>query len=130
MPDASQTDAPRPSGLRRLDDRVLGRFRRPAGSSGRSGPADVLAAVVRVAQLVLVVLALVLLLAIAAVVLPTDEDNVLVRGVLDAALQVAGPFATVFDIAGRNARAAANYGLGAAVYLLAAKLLGRLSPKR
>ena len=111
-----------PSFLRRLDDRVLGR----PGGSAASG---VLRGVVRVSQLVLVALALLLLLAVAAVVLPTDEQNVLVRGVLDGALQVAGPFATVFDVQSRQLRAAANYGLGAAVYLLAAKLLGGLAPR-
>lgn len=115
--------------LRRLDDRLLARFRRPPGSPRPPLVKDVLRSVVRVSQLVLVALALVLLLAVAAVVLPTDEDNVLVRGVLDLALQVAGPFATVFDIEGRNARAAANYGLGAAVYLVVGTLLGRLAPK-
>lgn len=119
-----------PSVLRRLDDRLLSRFRRPPGTARPPLLRDVLATVVRVAQLVLVALAVLLLLAVAAVVLPTDEDNPLVRFVLDAALQVAGPFATVFDIASRNLRAAANYGLGAAVYLVLSKVLGRLAPKR
>ncbi len=129
MSDTSTTpSAPERSLLRRLDDRVL-RRRRPHDGPGRSALSALASVVVRVSQVVLVVLALVLLLAVAAVVLPTDEDNVLVRGVLEAALQVAGPFATVFDIAGRGARAAANYGLGAAVYLLAAKLVGRLAPR-
>ncbi|MCW2605891.1 MAG: hypothetical protein JWO60_584 [Frankiales bacterium] len=114
---------PVPRALRRLDRRVLGDPQDPSRSWAR----DLLTAVARVAQLVLVLLAVLLVLAIAAVVLPTDEDNVLVKGVLDGAVQVAGPFATVFDVDSRALRAAANYGLGAVVYLVAAKLLGRLA---
>lgn len=112
-----------PSLLRRLDDRVLGR---------RTGPRrpllrDLLSAVARVAALVLLGCALLLVAAVAAVVLPTDESNVLVKGVLDGALRVAGPFATVFDLDGREARAAANYGLAAVVYLVGSRLVARLA---
>ena len=107
------------------------RFRRRAPGRGqvawRRFPRDLLAAVARVASLALLGCALLLVLAVAAVLLPTDETNVLVRAVLDGALQVAGPFATVFDVERRALRAAANYGLAAAVYLLGARLVARLA---
>ncbi len=120
-----------PAILRRLDDRFL--RRRPAGgdetaAGGGDGLRSFLGVFARVSALVLTVLALVLVAAVVLVVAPTNESNVLVRWVLDAADQVAGPFATVFDISGRAARAAANYGLGAAVYLLLAKVVTRVAP--
>ncbi|MCU1692240.1 MAG: hypothetical protein JWM64_1331 [Frankiales bacterium] len=114
-----------PAVLRRLDRRVLGEPKGPRRSLAR----DLVGSVARVAQIVLIVLAVLLVLGIAAVVLPTDEDNVLVKGVLDGALQVAGPFATVFDVERRELRAGANYGLAAVVYLVLAKLVGRLARK-
>lgn len=110
--------------LRRLDQRVLGRRR--DRTDGPSAVRGVLHGVGLVSRAVLTLLAVVLLAAVALVVLPADEGNVLVRGVLSAADQVAGPFATVFDVESRPLRATANYGLGAAVYLLLGALAGRL----
>ena len=111
-----------PSLLRRLDERVLG----PRTGTRRPLLRGLLSAVARVASLVLLGCALLLVAAVAAVVLPTDETNVLVKGVLDGALRVAGPFATVFDVESRAARAAANYGLAAVAYLVASRLVARL----
>lgn len=106
------------STLRRLDDRVL------------SGPGVRSAAgvVVRVSQLVLLALAISLLLAVVFVVLPVNEGNDIVSADLALADQVAGPLRDVFAFDDRALRAAANYGLAAALYLVVAKLLGRLRP--
>lgn len=107
--------------LQNLDDRVLG----PRGS-GHAAWREVLRVVVAISRLVFLLLAALLLLAIALVVLPANENNTIVSHVLDAAFRVAGPFRTVFDVANRSVRAAANYGLAAGVYALIAYLLGRV----
>jgi hypothetical protein len=117
--DRARVAAPRT--LRRLDDLVLG----PPGSV-RPVWRGLLRGLLLGVRLVLVLLALVLLTAVTVVVLRVDETGRPVRRVMALAWRVAGPSRAVFDLEQRPWRAAANYGLGAGGYLLAAALVGRL----
>lgn len=142
-----------PNALRSLDDRVLGSRRheagaaersdhaterhhvrpageRPARSRGGRGLAPVLSVVYRGARLVLLVLALVLVAAIAFTLLPTNEDNVIVRNVLSVAETVAGPFQDVFQLEDAERERIANYGLAAVAYLVLRAVAGRLPTGR
>jgi hypothetical protein len=143
-----------PRALRSLDDRVLGSGRgdaapagpgdgegdggghhvQPAGSRPATrtgdGPASVLRAVWRVARLVLLALALVLVVAVAFTLLPTNEDNVIVRNVLSLAGTVAGPFQDVFQLEDDERERIANYGLAAVVYLVLSSVVGKLPTGR
>ncbi len=108
-----------PAALRRLDSRVLAGASSPGARGVRRG-------VARVSQLVLLAFATVLVLAVVFVVGPVNEANSVVSFVLAAADQVAGPLRDVFSLDSRPLRAAANYGLAAALYAVLASLVGRL----
>jgi hypothetical protein len=142
-----------PSGLRRLDDRVLGRNGKQAegkepddpGTADRAGEpgsgsstqhvertttrttspprsgdgaSKALALVWRISRLVLLALGLVVLTAAALILLPSNEDNVIVRNVLSLAETVAGPFRDVFTVEDPDRMRVVNYGLAAVVYVV------------
>ena len=154
-----------PSGLRKLDDRVLGKggkagkshddgepagdtrvaddadapagqrtervertTRKPSGPppSSTDGLSAVLAVVWRISRLVFIALALVLVVAIAFILLPTNEDNVIVRNVLDLAETVAGPFKDVFNDDDPDRMRSYNYGLAAVVSFVLGSVVGKL----
>ncbi len=155
-----------PSGLRKLDDRVLGdkgkgrtdsrpvdddhdshdshddahddapreervertTRRRPSGPPPSSGDglSAVLAVVWRISRLVFVALAVVLLLAVAFILLPANEDNVIVRNVLSLAETVSGPFKDVFQDDDMDRMRIYNYGLAAVVYFVVGSIVGKL----
>ena len=145
-----------PGSLKKLDDRVLGskgRHDADAGDGGvhpeadgrgertetvrvereparRPGNGDgvpsFLAVVWRVSKLVLVALGLVVLLAAALVLLPANEDNVIVRNVLSLGQWAAGPFRDVLTVDDPDRMRVYNYGIGALAYFVAAALVGRL----
>ncbi len=99
---------------------------RPARKGNGDGVQTFLATVWRISRLVLLALALVLVLAIAFVLLPTNEDNVIVRNVLDLGEQVAGPFKDVFTVDDPERMRIYNYGLAAAVYAVLGSIVAKL----
>ena len=136
-----------PTALRSLDDRVLRSRRgseppaedrshdegttrverRPARRPGNGdGLPSFLAVLWRVCRLVLLALALLLVLAIAFILLPTNDDNVIVRNVLSFGEDVAGPFKDVFTSDDEDRRRISNYGLAAVVYLVLSTVVGKL----
>lgn len=148
-----------PTALRNLDDRVLGNrgkksedapypdepgtseIERDKPVRGResSGPPpntsdgfrEFLAVVARVSRLVFLALALIVGLGILFTVAPTNEDNVLVRFVLDVANAVAGPFRDIFTVDDNAERElVVNYGFAAGVYLLLSVLVPKLVPSK
>jgi hypothetical protein len=100
--------------------------RRPAGDVVR----EVLGVVWRVARLVFLALALVVFLGIVLTFAPTNDDNTIVRTILDWAETVAGPFRDVFTADDPDRKLLYNYALATAVYLLAASLVTKLPGRR
>lgn len=98
----------------------------PARKGNGDGLQTFLATVWRIARLVLLALALVLVVAIACVLLPTNEDNVIVRNALDLGERVAGPFKDVFTVDDPERMRIYNYGLAAAVYVVLGSIVGKL----
>jgi hypothetical protein len=80
----------------------------------------------RLVKLVTGLLALTLVIGILLVVLEANRDNAVVDAVLDAARFLAGPFDDMFKPDGRELRVAVNWGLAAAIYLIAGGLVARL----
>lgn len=136
-----------PAGLKGLDDRVLGRRRRgvdepevdgeversrerrPVRPRTGKGAREALGVVLRVSRLVFFALTLVLLVGIVFVLTPTNADNSVVRLVADVSDAVAGPFRDVFTVSDdRERELVVNYGFAAALYLVAALVLGKLTP--
>ena len=116
---------------RRVEREEPRRSRASALTSGSGdGLSEFLSVFYRVSRLVLLTLAVVCLLGIAFTLIPTNEDNVIVRNVLSLSEWAAGPFSDVFEIDGENARIAANYGLAAAVYALLASFVSKLPTGR
>ena len=140
-----------PQTLRRMDDRVLGdRFRRrtptepgttgagtvvlerpergadPRPPSTGQGLREFLTIFLRVARLVLLLLALAVLLGIVFTVAPTNGDNVIVRNVLDLADGAAGPFRDVFTVDDDAERElVVNYAFAALVYFALSVVVGK-----
>lgn len=102
--------------------------------SGPKAPTVVRAQLARVIRLVFGVLAAILAVGAALVVLrdSVNEQNNIVRFVLDVADAVAGPFSRddgIFDFGGDNAaakNALVNWGIAALVYLVIGRVLAGL----
>lgn len=103
-----------------------GRGASPALGSTGDGLAAFLAIFWRISKLVLILLGVVVLAAVAFLVLPTNDDNVIVRNVLSLAEDVAGPFRDVFTADDEDRRRIYNYGLAAVVYFVLALVVGKL----
>lgn len=97
-------------------------FRRRAGGAARSGAWGL----ARIVQTIARVLAAVLVLGIVLVVLEANRDNAIVDAVLDAGRFLAGPFDDMFEPDDAKVRVAVNWGIAAAVYLIAGGLIARL----
>jgi hypothetical protein len=95
-------------------------------TGGGDGLASFLAVVWRVARLVLLALGLLLLVAVAFLLLPANEDNVIVSNVLSLADRVAGPFRDVFTVEDPDRMRIFNYALAAAVYFVVGSVVGKL----
>lgn len=102
--------------------------RAPEGDRSPRGDGlkEFLTVVYRIARLVFFLLALVVILGIVFVLAPTNADNVIVENVLELADTVAGPFRDVFTADDAEREMVINYGLAAAMYLLAAFLMTKL----
>lgn len=105
-------------------------------SSAKRGNGDglqnVLATVWRISRLIFLALGLLMVIAIALILLPANEDNVIVSNVLSWAETVAGPFKDVFTVDDPERMRIYNYGLAAAVYFLLATIVSKLptGPKK
>lgn len=82
-----------------------------------------LAGVVRAVAAVVVGI---IVVAIVLVVLGANESNTIVNAIHDAGSWLAGPFKGIFDLEGRKADVAVNWGIAAVVYAIVAGLLVRL----
>jgi hypothetical protein len=82
--------------------------------------------IARLVNLVASLVAGVIVVGILLVVLEANRDNSIVNAVLDAARFLAGPFKDIFNLDNHKTEVAVNYGLAAAVYLIAGRLLARL----
>ena len=112
-------------------ERTVRTERRPAARTGNGdGLASFLAVFWRISRLVLLVLGLVLVLAIAFMLLPANEDNVVVRNVLSLAETVAGPLKDVFTVDDPERQRIYNYGLAAVIYFVLASVVGKLPTGR
>lgn len=112
-------------------EKVVRTERRPAARTGDGdGVSSFLAVLWRVSRLVLLALAALLVLAIAFMLLPTNEDNVVVRNVLSLAETVAGPLKDVFTVEDPERQRIYNYGLAALVYVVLASIVGKLPTGR
>ena len=117
-------------GSERSDSRRTRTVEKTSPARGGDGVSSFLATVWRISRLVLLALAVLLVLAVAFLVLPANEDNVIVRNVLDWAESVAGPFRDVFDADDEDRRRIYNYLLAAVVYFIAATVVGKLPTGR
>jgi hypothetical protein len=93
---------------------------------GGDGVSSFLAVLWRVSQLVLFALGLVVLTAAALVLLPANEDNVIVRNVLSLAETVAGPFKDILTVDDPDRMRVYNYGIAAIVYFVLGAVVGKL----
>jgi hypothetical protein len=109
----------------RTEVRTVRTQERPHGGNG-DGVQTFLSVLWRISRLVLLLLGLVVLAAAALVLLPANEDNVLVRNVLSLAETVAGPFRDVLTVDDPDRMRVYNYGLAAVVYLVLAAIVGKL----
>lgn len=101
--------------------------REPAERRGNGdGLASFLAVVWRISRLVLLALAAVVLLAAALILLPANEDNVIVRNVLSLGETVAGPFKDIFTVDDPDRMRVYNYGVAGVVYIVLASVVGKL----
>ena len=82
--------------------------------------------IARLINLAATLVAGVIVVGILLVVLEANRDNSIVNAVLDAARFLAGPFKDIFNLDNHKTEVAVNYGLAAAVYLIAGRLLARL----
>jgi hypothetical protein len=80
----------------------------------------------RLVNLVASLVAAVIVIGILLVVFEANRDNSIVNAVLDAARFLAGPFKDIFNLDNHKTEVAVNYGLAAAVYLIAGRLIARL----
>lgn len=101
------------------------RGRRRRGGAARAARGG-LWTVARLVQAVARIVALILVVGIALVVLDANQANGIVEAVLDAARFLAGPFDDMFKPEGAETRVAVNWGIAAAVYLIAGALVARL----
>jgi hypothetical protein len=118
-------NADRPALASRVGPRVRGR----AGSSPApdAGAVRKLRDLLATAVLTVAVLAaLVLALGAVLVGLKANVDNSIVSGVLDLAHRLDGPFADVFTFSSVIKQTLVNWGIAAAVYLIAGRLIERV----
>ena len=80
----------------------------------------------RIVRLVTSVVVGVLVIGIVLVLLEANRSNQIVDWVLDAARFLAGPLDDVFNLDGRKATVAVNWGLAALVYALVGGFVARL----
>lgn len=112
-------------------ERTVRTERRPARRTGNGdGLSSFLAVLWRVSRLVLLALALVLVVAIAFMLLPTNDDNVIVRNTLSLAETVAGPLKDVFTVDDPERQRIYNYALAAVIYFVLASVVGKLPTGR
>ena len=98
---------------------------RRGGGAARAGYAvrRTLAAIVDLVTMLVVVL---IVLGIVLVVLKANPENGIVDAIRDGAKYLAKPFDAIFEMDKRRTEIAVNWGIAAAVYLLAGRLLSRL----
>jgi membrane-bound ClpP family serine protease len=77
-------------------------------------------------SLVTFVVVALLVTGILLVVLEANSGNQIVKGLLDAAKFLAGPFENAFKLHGHKANIAVNWGLAAVVYAFVGGLIARL----
>jgi ABC-type spermidine/putrescine transport system permease subunit I len=107
--------------------RRIGTERGPGiGARGRAAASRGALGLARLVRLVSGAVAAVIVVGILLVVLEANGDNAIVDALLDAARFLAGPFDNVFDLARHKTQVAVNWGLAAAVYLLAGRFVARL----
>ena len=99
---------------------------RPAGGGAARAARRGAWGLARVVMLVAGLVAAAVALGIVLVVLEANRDNAVVDAALDAAKFLAGPFDDVFELDDRKARIAVNWGIAAAVYLLAGTVVAHL----
>jgi hypothetical protein len=80
----------------------------------------------RIVSLVTSVVVGLLVIGIVLVLLEANQSNEIVNALLDAGRFLAGPFDNVFNLDGRKATIAVNWGLAAVVYGLIGGLIARL----
>lgn len=90
------------------------------------GLSSFLAVFWRISRLVLLALAAVVFLAAALILLPANEDNVIVRNVLSLGETVAGPFKDVFTVDDAERMRVYNYALAGIVYVVLASVVSKL----
>jgi hypothetical protein len=90
-----------------------------AANSGRATLARVIGAIAAIVTLIL-------LAGIVLVLLKANQSNDIVGAVRDAASWLAGPFEGMFSLDKQRTETAVNWGVAAAVWLVAGRLLARL----
>jgi hypothetical protein len=90
-----------------------------AANSGR-------AAVARVIGAITAIVTLILLVGIALVLLKANPANDIVAAIRDAASWLAGPFEGMFSFDKARTEIAVNWGVAAAVWFIAGRLLARI----
>ena len=84
------------------------------------------AALARLVTLAAAVVAAIVVIGILLVVLAANQSNSLVDAGMDAARWLSGPFHGLFTFDSHKTTIAVNWGIAAAVYLAAGRLLARL----
>lgn len=89
-----------------------------------TGGAGLMAA--RIVRLIATIVAAIIVAGILLIVLEADAGNVIVSAVLDAARWLTTPFQGIFDLDGRKATVAVNWGLAALIYFAVGALIAKL----
>ena len=97
-------------------------FRRRSLVAANSGRA----AVARAIGVIASVVTLILLVGIALVLLKANASNDIVAAIRDAASWLAGPFEGMFSFDKQRTEIAVNWGVAAAVWFVAGRLLARI----
>ena len=94
-------------------------------AAGRTGSTAGVGAA-RVVKLIATIVAAIIVAGILLIVLEADSGNVIVGAVLDVARWLTTPFQGIFDLDGRKATVAVNWGLAAVIYFAIGALIARL----
>ena len=102
--------------------RRSGRIRSRGGLAARRG----LSGVARIVSLITTIVVGLIVVGIVLVLLEANRDNAIVDWLVGAAQFLAEPFDNIFQLDGRKARVAVNWGLAALLYAIAGSLIARL----
>ena len=97
-----------------------------AGRRRHRGAAAARHTLARIIGLVTLLVVVTIILGIVLVVLKANPDNAIVDAIREAAKFLSKPFDAIFEMDKRRTEIAVNWGIAAAVYLIAGRVLARV----